>query len=293
MKQPPNYGLYGEISSNPIIDGLHIESIADRSQLYDWEIKPHRHDDLLQILHINKGQGSFSIGALNNEISAPCLLITPRLAPHGFRFEKGIEGHVITIHHQWLLNFFSQERNVLNVYENSQTIKMNKRSESWRHIDQTIDQLKREFFGSKPWRHQTVNALLVSLIVLIAREANNENQISNNQSKSIGYINKFKELLDTHYRDHFNIDFYANQIGVTQTQLNRVCRNILGKSALTVINQRLMLEAERDLLYTALSIKEIAYSLGFQDAAYFTRFFKKQSKQSPNEFRNSKREQSH
>jgi AraC family transcriptional activator of pobA len=50
-----------------------------------------------------------------------------------------------------------------------------------------------------------------------------------------------------------------------------------------------MLEAERDLLYTALSIKEIAYSLGFQDAAYFTRFFKKQAKLSPNDFRRSKR----
>lgn len=289
MKQPPNYGLYGEISSNPIIDGLHIESIADRSQLYDWEIKPHRHDDLLQILHINKGHGSFSIGATKNEISAPCLLITPRLSPHGFNFDKGIEGHVITIHHQWLLDVFSQERNILNIYENSQTIKINKKSESWKIVNQTLEHLKKEFLGSKPWRHQTVNALLVSLIILIAREANHEGQISNNHSRSIGYISQFKELLDIHYRDHLSIDFYANQIGITQTQLNRVCRNILEKSALTVINQRLMLEAERDLLYTALSIKEIAYSLGFQDAAYFTRFFKKQLKQSPNEFRNSKR----
>jgi AraC family transcriptional activator of pobA len=289
MKQLPNYGLYGEISSNPIIDGLHIESIADRSQLYDWEIKSHRHDDLLQILHIHKGNGSYSIGLVNSKISAPCLLITPRLSPHGFNFEKGIEGHVITIHHQWLQNFFQHERSILSIYENGQTIKMAKKSETLVNINQTIEQLKKDFFGSKPWRNQIVNALLASLIVMIAREANNENLITDSHSRSINYINQFKELLDSHYRNHFNIDFYANQIGITPTQLNRVCRNILGKSSLTVINQRLMLEAERDLLYTALSIKEIAYSLGFQDAAYFTRFFKKQAKLSPNDFRRSKR----
>ena len=72
---------------------------------------------------------------------------------------------------------------------------------------------------------------------------------------------------------------------ITPTQLNRVCREVLGKSALGAINARLLLEAERDLVYTFIGVKEIALSLGFSDAAYFSRFFSKHKRCIPTQFR--------
>ena len=65
----------------------------------------------------------------------------------------------------------------------------------------------------------------------------------------------------------------AERIGITPTQLNRVCRQVLGHSALDVLHARLALEAQRDLAYTTMSVKQIGLDLGFDDAAYFTRFF--------------------
>jgi len=64
-----------------------------------------------------------------------------------------------------------------------------------------------------------------------------------------------------------------------------VCREVQGKSALAAINARLLLEAERDLVYTFIGVKEIALSLGFSDAAYFSRFFSKQERCTPIQFR--------
>jgi AraC family transcriptional regulator, transcriptional activator of pobA len=290
LKHLPNYTLYGESAMNPLIDGFHIELIADRSQIYEWEIKPHRHDDLLQILHISKGTGQYTIGDLRSDIQAPCLLIAPRLAPHGFSFNRNIEGHVITISHHRIHDFFQQEMSILSTFENGGCVQMKRQTKNWGDICNIVENLKTEFFGSKQWRPFAVNSLLVSLVVMIAREANS-GQISTQQnSKAISHINQFKELLDEKFREHLNIDFYAQKIGITQTQLNRVCKQTLGKSALTVINQRIIMEAERDLLYSSLSVKEIAYSLGFQDAAYFTRFFKKNRMQSPNFFRKNAKE---
>ena len=71
----------------------------------------------------------------------------------------------------------------------------------------------------------------------------------------------------------------------------RVCREVLDTSALGALHARLVLEAKRDLAYTILSVKEIALTLGFADAAYFTRFFTKETGLAPGAFRQAARRQ--
>lgn len=80
---------------------------------------------------------------------------------------------------------------------------------------------------------------------------------------------------------------YARQLDISVPQLNRICRQHLGESALRVIQRRLVHEAERDLAYSALPVKAIALTLtlGFSDAAYFCRFFSLHAGCSPSEFR--------
>jgi AraC family transcriptional activator of pobA len=87
------------------------------------------------------------------------------------------------------------------------------------------------------------------------------------------------------YPTHKCVAFYAGELGITPTQLNRICREVLRKSALGAINARLLREAERDLVYTFIGVKEIALSLGFSDAAYFSRFFSKHKRCTPTRFR--------
>jgi AraC family transcriptional regulator, transcriptional activator of pobA len=66
---------------------------------------------------------------------------------------------------------------------------------------------------------------------------------------------------------------------------------VLRTSALGAIHERLLLEAKRDLAYAQLSVKEIALTLGFADAAYFTRFFTRHTGLSPRRFRELARHQ--
>ena len=77
----------------------------------------------------------------------------------------------------------------------------------------------------------------------------------------------------------------TNQVGVTVGQLSRLCREVLGKSSLQVINDRLIQEAQRELVYTALPIKQLASELGFEDDAYFSRFFRKHMGMTPKAYR--------
>jgi AraC family transcriptional activator of pobA len=77
----------------------------------------------------------------------------------------------------------------------------------------------------------------------------------------------------------------AQRLGVTAGQLTRQSQEVLGLSALDVLNARTVHEAQRDLVYTATTVKQLATALGFEDEAYFSRFFKKQTGRTPTEFR--------
>jgi AraC family transcriptional activator of pobA len=74
-------------------------------------------------------------------------------------------------------------------------------------------------------------------------------------------------------------------VGVTNSQLARLSRDVLGMSPSEFINARLVKEAQRELVYSSLTVKQVAHELGFNDPAYFSRFFLKQTGLKPTEFR--------
>ena len=92
-------------------------------------------------------------------------------------------------------------------------------------------------------------------------------------------------LVEARFREQPTLAALAAEVGITPTQLNRVCHQVLGHSALGVLHGRLLLEAQRDLAYTTLSIKQIGLSLGFADAGYFTHFFQRLSGHTPTAWR--------
>ena len=91
--------------------------------------------------------------------------------------------------------------------------------------------------------------------------------------------------MEQQFRQQPALAALAAALGITPTQLNRVCHQVLGHSALGVLHGRLVLEAQRDLAYTTLSVKQIALGLGFADAPYFSRFFSRQTGHTPSAWR--------
>jgi AraC family transcriptional activator of pobA len=285
MQSTPLFGLYGESQSQALIDGLHIESIAQRSQLYDWEITPHRHEDFLQILYIDSGSGTALLGLERQEIQSPCIMLVPRLIPHGFRFEKDVHGWVITLHHIQLQQLLTFESNAQENLQSAIQIHLSRKSDDWLRISGIMDQLQDEFTNSKSWRNSMITNHLLSLFIHIFRQLPKNNFEDQKGNRASLHVERFKRSLDQSFREHRPITEYAQELGITHTQLNRVCKDVLGKTALEVIHNRIITEAQRDLTYSNLAIKEIAYTLGFEDEAYFTRFFKRMHQISPSQFR--------
>lgn len=98
-------------------------------------------------------------------------------------------------------------------------------------------------------------------------------------------IREFGRLLNQHFRTHRTVHAYARLLHLTANHLNAVCRQRLNKTASSLIHERVVMEAQRLLTHSAQSVAQVATALGFEDASYFSRYFRKYSGQTPEVFR--------
>lgn len=96
---------------------------------------------------------------------------------------------------------------------------------------------------------------------------------------------RFNALLNAHFRTQHTVEFYALALNLSPKQLSRNLIQNGGRTAQQLIHDRLLIEAKRLLAYSKLSIKEIAFTIGLEDPAYFSRLFKQKTGINPAAFR--------
>lgn len=104
-------------------------------------------------------------------------------------------------------------------------------------------------------------------------------------------IYRFLLLVEDYYDTEKGVDFYADKLNLSPKRLNQILKQKTGKTINQTLQERTLTEAKHLLFVGEKGIKEIAYTLGFQDASYFSRFFKKMTKLSPEEFRSAIKKQ--
>ena len=131
--------------------------------------------------------------------------------------------------------------------------------------------------------------LLKRLIIILTRLARQQFVTSGQLADDkLDIVRKYNMLVENHFKKEHRVSFYAEKLHRSPKTLANLFAIYNHKSPLTVIQERVLLESKRLLMYTEKSAKEIAYELGFEDAAYFSKFFKQNSGQSPSDFRNAK-----
>src|SRR5581483_3454195 len=98
-------------------------------------------------------------------------------------------------------------------------------------------------------------------------------------------VARFRDVLDQHFRSGWSCARYARQLSVSPRRLRTACLEVTGKPPMRLVHERVLLEAQRSLTYSNLTVCEIAYELGFVDPGYFSRFFAQRVGESPARFR--------
>ena len=292
----PHYALYGDAAQPAWLDMVHFEHIHERSSLFDYDIAPHVHDGLIQVLYLSSGGGEVTIDGLRWVARAPALIVVPAGHVHGFRFTPDVDGPVITAAQRALDSLVSVAAPVLlELVRRPLVIDIDPAA---RHLDAVgplFEAVAREQRVPATGEAAAGTALLVAIFVQISRLSQTAcvepDRHAPLRSRKAAQVERFRTLVDRDFRVRRPLDDYAAELGISAGQLTRQCRDVLGLSSLEVINARIVHEAERELVYSNLSIKQIAAVLGFADEAYFGRFFRKQTGRPPSEFRQTARDQ--
>ena len=280
----PTYLLYAEDAGLPPSDVMHAESIAERSSLHSWEIRPHRHEALFQVFHVESGTAEIVLDGQPHRLRGPGVITITALAVHGFRWTSDVRGTVFTILESHIRQLLANEDGLRDAVLQTRCEQIPPAQR--RGVLQAVAALSSEYAQHAPWRTAAVDAAMTQLFVTLGRALPSaQAKEAGVGDRAVGHVQRLRTLVDERFREQPTLGQFAAEIGITTTQLNRACRAVLGHPALAVLHARICLEAQRELAYTTLSVKHIAYKLGFTDAGYFTRFFERETGATPSVWR--------
>jgi AraC family transcriptional activator of pobA len=282
----PHYFLYEERKPDIEPTFLHIEPIRTRSSRHGWTIRTHTHPSHHQILILDRGGGMVEVEGEDWDLSPKSLIVIPALTVHGFRFRRNTNGYVITVASSFLRSVFREDPDLLNGFLKPARFLQSQVGEEI-ELRKLFVSLQREFVWAAPGRSASIKAYLQLIAVAIGRLHGKYHQPPVSGSREVDTVIRFRELVEDVYRDHPPLDALARKLGVTTAKLNACCRSVTGKSSLALINDRVLTEAKRKLLYSEETVAEIGGSLGFTDPGYFNRFFTRGVGLSPGRFRDN------
>jgi AraC family transcriptional regulator, transcriptional activator of pobA len=270
------YNLFGEAGDLP--DVVHCETIAARSVLHDWNFVPHRHARLHQLLLIEDGGGEARLEERTCPLAPMRVVNVPIGDVHGFSFIRGTQGWVLTIASEVLDQVLLPPEGLRRVVSSACVVRGTPQMRT------TMKRIFTEYGGRRFARAHMLRSLTAMLIGLVAREmAANETTPDSKSNRDL--FERFEALLEQHFLEHWTVSQYAAALSVTPTHLSRISRAATGHAASHLIVERIIREARRALAYTNLPISAVAYSLGFDDPAYFSRLFSGATGLSPRRFR--------
>ncbi|HEA29822.1 MAG TPA: AraC family transcriptional regulator [Leeuwenhoekiella sp.] len=152
--------------------------------------------------------------------------------------------------------------------------------ENFKFLLNLLDKIYTEYQHKSEWQHHMLRSYVSIFLIYCSRLYTQQFEKEKEQPESLLLVD-FLELVDKEYRAQHEVSQYAAQLHISAGYLGDTIKQQSGKSAIAHIQERIILEAKRLIYFTEESMKEVAFSLGFEDASYFNRFFKRHTDFTP------------
>ena len=259
------------------LSSIRIEKLEDR--IKPRVPFPHRHD-FFQIILITAGSGQHQIDFNRHKVVSNQIFIMKPGQMHSWELSKGVKGYVVEFNHQ-SLNLSTANSELINQFSLSPDVHHFRLKHDFQMLIKLSEIMMTEFKAQREMHDLCLQGYLLSFVIQIIRS--DERRVK--QEKIITIIENFKQLLENNFKEAHTVGFYAQRLGVSSKALTMQLSRSIGKPPRVLIQERILLESKRYLAFSGLSIADIGYKLGFEDANYFTRFFRLHEKQTPAQFR--------
>jgi AraC family transcriptional activator of pobA len=237
-------------------------------------------------MFVRSGRGIMHLEDRSFPFDSPCALLLPTRCVHGFDYEMDTDGWVLTIEATYLTQVNARLPEFSQLWALPRTIQLARDSDEAREFHHTLKRLEREVEAKTVGHVLAAESLLTSLFLMLVRCSQlDEFEKKGATRNNTRIADRFRELIDRHYRHDWQVQDYASAIGVSVAQLRAACVAAAGHTPIKMIHARVIVEAKRNLVFGDMTVDQIAYWLGFSESTYFTRFFRKEVGQSPSQFR--------
>lgn len=153
-------------------------------------------------------------------------------------------------------------------------------------IQKIIGDIQAELKNEDSGTEEMLRTLLKLIILKSTRIWKQQHQLAENiQHGDVQFLRKFSKLVEQHFKKLHTVADYADLLCITPKNLSKKISLVSKETPNDIIKKRIILESKRLLAHTIMNVKEIAYTLNYEDDAYFVRFFTKHAGISPTNFR--------
>jgi AraC family transcriptional activator of pobA len=239
-----------------------------------WRVEAMRSLSEPLLLWFTKGQGRITVAGVTRGYTPHNAIFIPPGVMHGFEVGPQVFGSAL---------FFGRDSDTtlpatplhLRIRESQAQVELN----------MCLDSIQRELDGALPGNDRAARHHMGLLGVWLERQAARVPPDMASADAARRLVSRYTAMMERDFRSGQGVADFAAALGVTPTHLTRCCRQTCGRSALSLLQNRVLFEARRLLAETESPVGQIARDLGFTSPAYFTRAFHHQTGKTPSAFR--------
>jgi AraC-like DNA-binding protein len=258
---------------------LRVQRFADR--LVPLIPFPHKHN-FYHLLVVTAGKGWHEIDFARFPLERGRIYLMKPAQVHSWQLDKTAQGYVIEFEEELFKIHPSFAVKIQSLFQSLPDSFQITDKKEFLELTELCEDLLKEYEAKAPDYELVTSLELFNFLIRLSRVKN----IKLKEPPAVeSFGERFAALIEAHYNRHHDVEFYADKLHISAKALTMKMTRLSGKSARTLIQERLILEARRLLAYSEISVTDIAAQLGFEDANYFSRFFRLKTKHSPGTFR--------
>lgn len=279
----PSFFIYGEPEKPLDIGFMHVETVMERKQVHFGQVSAHKHEKMAQITFWTRGHGTYFIEDERLDFIAPAVSFVPSGAVHGFTVAPEVSDALVVS----VADSALPPVQALSSLDFGRPLMVRSQPDNpvWPRLQAVMERLHADY---REGRSAALAALFAVASSDIASLARSDATGKAHGGKDLSHA--LRNLVDRQFRQNWRVEQYIAALGTTPHLLDKACRDMFGMPVKAFIDERRLLEAKRLLLFTVRSVEDIAFEIGFQDPAYFSRFFRRRTGQPPGEWRGTQQD---
>lgn len=284
MKSIPIRRLNTAGGNHEFKEAFGIRGVQDLLGGKDMVQDLHRHD-YFYVLALEQGQGKHEIDFTSYPVRNHSVFFMRPGQVHQLQLTSNSTGYLMHFKSDFYHPTDKASEQLLRKASNKNLCALD--AKRFGKLSAILKNIFREYRDQQEGYQAVIRFNLGIFFIELLRHQQSKNSLDGANTYTMQRLEAFLDLLDTHIFKQKQVSQYADMLHLSTYQLNAITKDALGKTSSEVINDRIIMESKRLLLATTNQVNQIAYHLGYEDASYFIRFFKKHTGYSPETFRNN------